>query len=378
MVNSVAMVEEAPRTRILSVDDDEIIRGMMAELLSPEYEVMTVDSGDACLRVFDSFNPDIVLLDVQMPGMDGYETCRKLKSTEHSRRVPVIFVSALSTDEERVAGYNAGADDYIPKPFDDEELQYKVQRMLANQARLLELESSRKEALTTRDELTVVTQFIRDRLHVDSNDGLAGIMLQVFRAYGLDGCIHFKVGETSDYWCTRDEVGPLEKAAFDYMVDHNDLQTKGSRKVGHYGQVTILISNMPIEDLARYDRISTNLDLVLETADTRIRSLAQEARLDTQQRLLAEVEQNAQAALVSIEDKYREHQDKTHDMLTALGDTIESQYYALQMTEEQEKHLRAVVEKTEVQLEALFEGGLQLDDHFQTMINGIRQTLARS
>lgn len=114
------------KPRILIVDDSEINRKILVKLLRDSYEVQCVTSGEECLTKVAEFGPDLVLLDIMMPGLDGYETCRRLKTGPLGQFTQVILVSAKGSKAERLMGYEVGADDYIVKPFDHDELLAKV------------------------------------------------------------------------------------------------------------------------------------------------------------------------------------------------------------------------------------------------------------
>src|SRR3954464_14676696 len=106
--------------RILVVDDIESnVRLLQAKLSAEYYEVLTANDGPTALAIAQSERPDIVLLDVMMPGMDGFDVCRRLKEDADTRHVPVVLVTALDGRADRVAGLEAGADDFLTKPIDD-------------------------------------------------------------------------------------------------------------------------------------------------------------------------------------------------------------------------------------------------------------------
>lgn len=112
-------------SRILAVDDS-LLNLKVLEILLADYTLQTATSGAEALEIAPSFRPDVVLLDVMMPGIDGYATCRKIRDNPSLRHTKIIMVSAKSELNERLAGYEAGADDYITKPFDGDELLAKV------------------------------------------------------------------------------------------------------------------------------------------------------------------------------------------------------------------------------------------------------------
>ncbi len=107
-------------------------------LLSMEgYEVFEADSGGSALKSVTLLQPDLILLDVMMPGMDGFEVCRRLKQDDHTRMIPIVFVTALDDRRARLKGIEAGGDDFLTKPFDQLELSARV-KSLVRQKRLNE------------------------------------------------------------------------------------------------------------------------------------------------------------------------------------------------------------------------------------------------
>ena len=117
-------------SKILAVDDNAINIEILKEILQDEFELVCVSSGEEALAAASELHPDIILLDIMMPGLDGYEVCRRIRSDAGLHRTKVIMVSAKAMVSERMAGYEAGANDYITKPFDRRELLAKVRVFL--------------------------------------------------------------------------------------------------------------------------------------------------------------------------------------------------------------------------------------------------------
>lgn len=137
------------RARLLIIDDEPINIRMLDGMLQDEYDIIVALNGEQALKRAVSTPPDLILLDIQMSGMDGYEVCRRLMSNEITRDIPVIFVTSMTDEEDEIKGLELGAVDYITKPY----------RLFIIQARLrnhLELKRQRDQLsrLSTLDSLT--------------------------------------------------------------------------------------------------------------------------------------------------------------------------------------------------------------------------------
>jgi len=128
--------------RILVVDDEvNVLKTYQRIFLDGGHEILCVASGEEALREAPGFGPDIILLDIMMPGMDGYEVCEQLKAAEQTKEAEVIFVSAKGETADRLRGYHVRSSDFLVKPFDPEELQAKIAVILGRKRYYLDLAS---------------------------------------------------------------------------------------------------------------------------------------------------------------------------------------------------------------------------------------------
>ncbi len=164
-------------TTVLLVDDNPVNLQVLFQTLNGEgYKLLVAKSGKEALRIAQQAHPQLILLDIQMPEMDGYETCERLQADPETRDIAVVFLSALQRTESKVQGLSLGAVDYITKPFDVEEVLARVKRQLDRVAEHQQLKDENRRLLTQtpRDSMasTEREQWIRDLIAQGESDHL--------------------------------------------------------------------------------------------------------------------------------------------------------------------------------------------------------------
>ena len=127
---------DADRPAVLVIDDNADIRNYVKTLLAEEYHVLDAPEAATGIRLAMKYVPDVIVSDVMMPGMDGVECCRRLKTELQTCHVPVILLTACSLDEQRIQGYNGGADSYISKPFNSQLLLSRIRNLIDSRRQL--------------------------------------------------------------------------------------------------------------------------------------------------------------------------------------------------------------------------------------------------
>lgn len=141
------------KQRILIVDDDENIAELISLYLTKEcYDTKTVGDGESALDAFRSWHPDLILLDIMLPGIDGYQVCREIRKTSQT---PIIMLSAKGEVFDKVLGLELGADDYMEKPFDSKELVARVKAVLRRSHPQPEQEDKPQEQIVEYTDLTI-------------------------------------------------------------------------------------------------------------------------------------------------------------------------------------------------------------------------------
>ena len=170
---------EARRSTVVVVEDDDDMRRMIELNLRPGgFQVVTAPDGETALDLIRRVDPDLVLLDIMMPRMDGLEVCARMREDVATRYVPVIFLSAKARLEDRVAGLTVGGDDYLTKPFDPVELVARVNTAIKRAKRLRGL-----NPLTHLPGNTEVEEAVYERVATGTRFALLHIDLDDFKAF---------------------------------------------------------------------------------------------------------------------------------------------------------------------------------------------------
>jgi DNA-binding response OmpR family regulator len=253
---------------ILVVDDQHANLTSLEQILGGGYRVSTAENGVIGIEKTYRLHPDLILLDVDMPVMDGLTVCRKLKVDPNTSMIPIIFVSALSRLEERLSGYRAGADDYVAKPYDVDELLAKIRIALNNRH---DLEAARErtqrmhgdvaDSLSVCNELDALRQFAENAFECDNLRSLGERLLETFDRFGLRVIVRM-IGN-GHYFSHAGEVGALDREMMEVMYDKGRLIDFGYRTLVNVDYVSVLVRNMPLHDVVRYRRWKENVNLLV-------------------------------------------------------------------------------------------------------------------
>lgn len=143
---------------VLLIDDNKDIQKLVGELLGSDYNIITASNGKEGVKMASRYVPDLIICDVMMPVMDGLECCRYIKNEVSTSHIPVLMLTACSMDEQRIQGYDSGADGYLSKPFNINVLKSRCSSLIANRKRIKDLWLSRPSAVSKDSpEKTTVT-----------------------------------------------------------------------------------------------------------------------------------------------------------------------------------------------------------------------------
>lgn len=339
--------------KLAIVDDNAVQRRLLSAMLEKAHSVTVFESGEALLEALRTEAEsafDLVLLDIEMSGIDGYETCRRLRKLERQPDTPVIFVSAHDAAPERVAAYQAGGDDFVVKPVSVRELQHKVDIVLQHRAEVSSLSDQSRlarqvafTAMTSMGELGVLMEFMRRAASSTDNGAIADALLAALEAYGLQGAAQVRGASGTLERVSQQQAAPLQAAVMASLRDIGRVFILGSRGIVNYTHVSLLVNNLPADDAERLGRLRDNLTLLTEAAETRLAALAAESTVDSLQADAAHTLVSLQAILADAAGRAQRARENNHQYTIELLDTLIRLIESYNLTEIQRETLRDLI-----------------------------------
>jgi len=370
------------KAKVLVVDDEPFNLEIMQEILSSEYDISFANSGPECLESLKVSLPDVILLDINMPGMSGYDVCEEIKKKSATRDIPVTFVSALDTLAERLAGYDVGGDDYITKPFEAKELLKRVH--IAIQYRK-EKENLRRNAdwaltkantvLSTNNELGIIFQFLRTSFVCGDIEKLASVTGQTLGSLGIQGSVQIRAGDTVVHKSSDGVVIPLEEIVVKKIHSEDAFIDLGNQAIINYEHVSILIKNQLMDNPVKFERMRDNIMLLAEGVDSRVSALLMANELTQKKDLLVNVADAARNALYSINDKYDIYNSQNKNILSIYFESVKAALASLTLTESQLNTVQDVINKVNNVTAELDRREVQVEAHLVTVMNDIEKIL---
>jgi len=348
------------RPKILVVDDEPFNLEIMQEILEEDHEVAYAKSGQECMDKVMEVMPDVVLLDVNMPGMSGYEVCQKLKENPRTTNIPVTFVSALDTLAERLAGYEVGGDDYICKPFEAGELLSKVgiavKYKRERESLMADAEQAMRKAMAATKntgDVGLLLEFVQSTLKCDSAEALVDSILYTISGMGLRSSVQVRNGDEVIHKSSDGTINQLERTVVKKISREDQIVDLGVRSVFNSEHVSILIKNMPMDDQAKYQQVKNSIALLTNATEIRLLSLIQPqslppaspSALDNHHELGA-ITQRAVELLDELEQSMANMAPQYIKIMSDLGYKLEGYFSELALTESQEQMLMDLVDQS--------------------------------
>ena len=349
---------------VFVVDDDPLVLETMRSILEPGCRLQTFTSAEECLARLASERPDFFLLDISLPGIDGYTLCRRIKDDAALRRTPVTFVSAHDTIDDRLRGYDAGGDDFIVKPFAPEELLRKLkvaqtmvlnQRSLADQLEDAELQSSL--AMASVDEAAILLQFLSRLIAMDNTAEIANGALELMRRFKLDGVVQTRFGDETQTISAAGKNLPLEVSVIEHVRDQGRIFEFRRRSVHNFEHVTLMVNNLPLSDPDYCGRLRDHLSIAAQAADARLQALQSEAANRLAQTAIRVALKQIGDTLKELREAQQSNSSASAKLVSDIQESLLDAFCRLGLSDSQEKFLQEMVAGFTQQMVVLLDRG---------------------
>lgn len=365
---------DTQKKRVLIVDDDDFMAILLDGIIGETYQVEHCCDGEAGVAVAQANPPDLILMDVEMPVLDGYEACRKIRQTPAISGIPVIFLSAHVETTDRLAGYEAGGDDYLTKPFDTDELKHKIGVILRNRERNLVLAHHSKPRVQEpwQGDHAALINGLQDLIASLDFGAVAGSLLNAADALEIELSLQLrdpsgKLSRNRDGLCS-----PLEESVLSNLAATGDPEVMlGSRLALNFSRVTLLARNMPRDDAERHARIRNALQTLGRATDQHLMVLEVGSEAVARGDKMLRVLRSNIEMLHEVEVGYRQQRLASGEILSELVTEIEDSYIHLGLTENQEGFLSTTLRNAVERAQALYSEGDRVEEMMREMTSGV-------
>ncbi len=372
----------ANNTNILVVDDDPFLLELLSvHIQSAGYTVLTAENGQQALGVIQDKGRQLcaIVSDVEMPELNGYDLCTRVRTIEGMQEVPFIFVSAKHSLEEKLKGYEVGGDDYISKPIEGEEVVIKIRHIIDKRIKHHALTrqvqdsfNAAMQAMSYTSNLGQVLQFTKAITEVNDFAGLATKLFDVSSALGLAVVVQFHTPTGVVNYKHGAEVSPLEANVIEMARNKGRFFDFQTRTIINYRDFSLLVLNMPVDDAEKYGLLKDILGNLCDALEVKVKLLLSSVVVQRKD----EVIKTVSSALQSIDTAYR---DMQHANLAAIDDLLhrmEEAMFGFGLSESQEDTVRGIILYAKNKTAEIFEDGKELYDEFEkihnTLVKGLK------
>lgn len=326
--------------------------------------------------------PKVILLDVNMPGTDGYEACKLIKQDPAFSNIDIIFLSANDTTEEILKGMHSGASDYVVKPYNTDILESKIMRTLefnAERRKLKQDASSSNQLvqiiLSETGNLGTLVNFFRSSYEINNLEDLCRKCVESLESLGCSGVVYGKFNNQRECLATDNLPSMLEIELLDRIHGSSEPFVETDESLFVLGRrISLLIRSAPAE-VENRGSLKDTLKILLEGADAKLDYVNQinaEAARKTEH--ISRIVIFAKSALEDIRTRQSEHKKNSIHIMENLIGSIEDAFFNMGLTEAQEKELLSIVNRAMQQLVEHIEAGMTLDEETKDIVLELSDT----
>ena len=355
--------------RVLVVDDDEDTRTIHRLALATQFDVETASSGEQALNICKEHLPDLVLLDVVMPNMDGYEVCRKLRNFTD---IPIIFATANESLDEHLKAFDVGGEDLFVKPVTREILLRKVSLAIQRKHSRIQLEAEKDSLrsmamnfLSAAGETGILQRFMQISLLCNTPEQLGQKLIETIKDFGLECIVLIKDSKHATILTSHGDPSSIEVSILEQSSIMGRIFQFKQRLVVNYDHVSVIVSNLPVEETEKADRLRDDITILAEMTDTLCGNVAMRQSSNSMAEQLHVAMSTAYFETKFLRESSQRVQMDVRLLLHELVDNVEKAYSWLDTNRIQEESIsKTMLESVEKILVLLQSASIQSDEKF--------------
>ncbi len=365
---------------VVLIDDEATNFTITQAALADTYRLSHVLSAESLFEEIEHLQPDLLLMDVSLTGIDGYQACRELKENPAWTSLPIIFVSGHDKLCERIQGYDAGGDDYITKPFFAEELLRKVDVCLAkadeNTSLLKSADEARQTAMSLMSHsgsLGEVLHFLRAMNGFQDLRQLGERLLNFCTNYNLHCVVQMRTDRETLTLSGEGVESPLEVRLISELKDQGAIFDFNARTVFNRDRLSLLVKNMPRDDADRYGQIKDTFSLLVDSCGAKLNSLELQRVSAEQQQLIREVVVDARHTMAELKAEHYQQQLQMAGIVEDVHEQVQYLIPGLSLQEYQEVALTELTSSALSNLLSVQGQGLKTDEEMARVLRRLQR-----
>jgi len=368
---------------VLVVDPDPTHQELLDGMLEEHMTVLLAGSAKECLEIFNFKHPDLVILETNIPDMDGYKLCQKLKASSGETGCAIIFLAEAMSLEEKMVGYRHGCDDFIVKPFQPEELLTKALRTLEIknvQKKILQDSSDAMHTALTAmkhsSDMGLILRFMESNAKCHDFEDLGRLLFELLREFSLQGSLLFKAhGGDLFVGCQDDSSDAMQLAM---CFDKEKFVTKNNELVINQGNVSLLINNMPVEDERVFSELKDVLGMVMTSVSSRTQSINVGLELSQERTSgLDATIANCHVRMGNVSHNLSLHTGEISIVMDNLVSDIKEVSLSLALSDSQEASLLEVFDKTLDKMNGTYSRITHIEEDFNVVLQELNTLTAK-
>lgn len=365
--------------RICIVEPDEIEQDLLHGMLEDDYPVEIYTSGEDMLKTLKPEQPTLVILETLLTGVTGYQICQTIKTDFAHCRTYIIFLSAKTSVEERIRGMEAGADDYINKPYDVVEVSRKVRSAMDILSSALDLQKQLDyashtafQAMSAQSEMGIIMRGVQAVIEASDNANLLQAMFSCLSEFSLKSTIYYEFQGKAEFVASAGRTSTsMEQEIITVVRQSERIWTRGQRCIFTFGNTSLLVLNMP-EDEEKTGRLRDNLCFLMETFEVKVDALNKTQALVNAEQWQQSVK-NITSLLHKASDELQHSVDGSSETIRNMMNDLGMLLPTLGLEEDQEERIHHIIDSAFDE----FNQSLQRTEKTSLMFNKVMKELTK-